>query len=95
MKIKISDQVAAFIKGLAPEPRRKLRLALKALAKGQGDIKVLDGALSSYSRLRISDYRIIFFPRSVNEIECIYAEKRSIVYEVFAAALRENLAKKK
>ena len=94
MKVRISEQVAAFVKSLAPEPRRKLRLAMKGLAKGQGDIKVLDGPLSTYSRLRVSDYRIIFFPRNVNEIECIYAEKRSIVYEIFAAALRETLAKK-
>ena len=68
---------------------------MKGLAKGQGDIKVLDGALTSYSRLRVSDYRVVFFPRNVNTIECIYAEKRSIVYEVFAAALRETLAKKR
>ena len=95
MRIKVSDQVAAFVKGLAPEPRRKLRLAMKELAKGRGDIKVLDGALASYSRLRVAEYRVIFFPRSVNEIEYIYAEKRSIVYEVFAAALHEAFAKNK
>jgi mRNA-degrading endonuclease RelE of RelBE toxin-antitoxin system len=94
MKIRISEQVAGFVKGLAPEPRRKLRLAMKRLAKGQGDIKVLDGPLASYSRLRVSEFRIIFYPRGLNEIECIYAEKRSIVYEVFAAALRESFGKK-
>ena len=83
------------MKGLAPEPRRKLRLAMKELAKGRGDIKVLDGALASYSRLWVAEYRVIFFPRSIGEIECIYAEKRSIVYEVFAAALHEAFAKSK
>ena len=94
MRIKLSQQVAGFIKGLPPEPRRKVRLALKGLAKGSGDIKALEGALASYSRLRISSYRIILFFRSHDQIECVFAERRSIVYEVFAQELRETLAGK-
>ena len=91
MKIKLSEQVAGFVRGLAPTPRRELRLALKSLAKGQGDVKALEGALTGYWRLRVSSYRVILFYRSPNEIECIYAERRSIIYEVFAGALRERL----
>jgi mRNA-degrading endonuclease RelE of RelBE toxin-antitoxin system len=94
MTIKLSQQVAGFVRGLSPEPRRKVRLALKALSKGAGDIKPLEGALASYSRLRISSYRIILFFRSYNQIECVFAERRSIVYEIFAQELRETLAGK-
>jgi len=94
MKIELSRQVAEFVRSQAPEPRRKLRLALKGLAKGQGDITSLEGALTSYSRLRVSSYRVILFYRSPNHIECVFAERRSIVYEVFAEALRERLSQK-
>jgi mRNA-degrading endonuclease RelE of RelBE toxin-antitoxin system len=93
MKIDLSPQVAAFVRSLAPEPRRKIRLALKGLAKGQGDVKSLEGPLASYSRLRVQSYRVIFFYRSPHRIECVFAEHRSIVYEIFAEALRERLAK--
>ena len=93
MKIKLSGQVARFIRGLAPEPRRSMRLALKSLAKGRGDIKGLEGPLASYWRLRVSSYRVILFYRSPNEIECVFAEHRSIVYEIFAEELYQKLAR--
>ena len=93
MKIKLSQQVAGFLRGLAPEPRRKMRLAVKSLAKGQGDVKALEGPLSSYWRLRVRSYRVILFYRSPNQIECVFAERRPIVYEIFAEALRERLGR--
>jgi mRNA-degrading endonuclease RelE of RelBE toxin-antitoxin system len=92
MKIKLSDQVVHFVKGLAPEPRRQLRLALRALLKGRGDIKALEGPLVSYFRLRVSSYRVILFYRAPSEIECVFAEHRSIVYELFSEELRKRLA---
>ena len=91
MKINLSEQVAGFVRRLAPTPRRELRLALKSLAKGRGDVKALEGPLSGYWRLRVSSYRVILFYRSPNVVECVYAERRSIVYEIFAEALRERL----
>ncbi len=92
MKIRLSEQVAGFVRGLAPEPRREMRLAFKRLAKGQGDVKALEGALASYWRLRVLSYRVIVFYRGPDQVECIFAERRSIVYETFAEALRERLA---
>jgi mRNA-degrading endonuclease RelE of RelBE toxin-antitoxin system len=93
MKIELSPQVTAFVRSLAPDPRRKIRPALKGLLKGQGDIKSLEGPLTSYSRLRVQSYRVILFYRSPHQIECVFAERRSIVYEIFAEALRERLGK--
>jgi mRNA-degrading endonuclease RelE of RelBE toxin-antitoxin system len=94
MKIKLSEQVTAFVRSLAPVPRREVRLALKSLASGQGDVKMLEGALMGYSRLRVSSYRVILFYRSPKTVECVYAERRSIVYEIFAEELRETLRRK-
>ena len=92
MKIKLSEQVAGFVRSLAPEPRREIRLALKSLAKRQGDVKALEGPLARYWRLRVLSYRVILFYRSPNEVECVFAEHRSIIYEVFAEELRKKLA---
>lgn len=55
---RIPSQVEEFVKSLAPEPRRGLRTALKGLADDRGDIKVLEGALAGYVRLRVAGYRI-------------------------------------
>ena len=89
--IKVSQQVSGFVQGLAPEPRRRIRLALKSLARGQGDVQALEGPLSRYWRLRVLSYRVILFYRRPNEVECVFAEHRSIVYEVFAEELRKTL----
>ena len=94
MTVKLSQQVARFVRGLAPEPRRKLRLALKSLSRGRGNIEALEGPLSGYYRLRVGSYRVLLFYTVSNQVECVFAEHRSIVYEIFAEALRETLAKR-
>jgi mRNA interferase RelE/StbE len=91
MTIKPSAQVAAFLRGLAPEPRRQLRLAIRSLAHGRGDVKALEGELAGYWRLRAGSYRVILW-RSATVVECVFAERRSIIYEIFAEELRRKLA---
>jgi len=59
MKVRLAPQVAAFVRTLAPEPRRKLRQALRDLERGRGEVKGLDGPLQEYSRLRVGPYRVI------------------------------------
>jgi mRNA interferase RelE/StbE len=93
MTIKLSGHVAAFVRGLAPEPRRQMSLAIRALARGRGDVRALEGELSGYWRLRIGSYRIILW-QSARVIECVFAERRTIIYEVFAEELRRKLADK-
>lgn len=90
MTIKVSVQVAEFCRSLAPEPRRELRLAIRALGNNHGDVKALEGDLTGYWRLRVGSYRIIFSRKALT-IECIFAERRSIIYEVFAEELRRKL----
>ena len=89
-EINLSTQVVEFFGHLAPEPRKKLRLALRRLEKEKGDIKSLEGKLSGYQRLRSGSHRVIFARKVRNgrpEIDCIFAEHRSLVYEIFTAAL--------
>ena len=93
MTIRLSAQVAL---NFVPQPaagtwRRQLRLAIRSLADGRGDVKALEGDLAGYCRLRVGSYRVILW-RSATVIECIFAERRSIVYEIFAEELRKKLA---
>jgi len=80
----VSDQVARFVRRLGPEPRRHLRRALRDLAAGKGDIRDLEPPLDGYQRLRVGAFRVIFAPGERRRIECVVAERRNIVYEVFA-----------
>lgn len=92
-RVCVTTQVEEFVKSLAPEPRRKLRTAIKALADDRGDIKALEGPLAGYGRLRVTGYRVVFRERSeqgVRLIDCIYAERRPIVYELFTRLLAEQ-----
>jgi mRNA interferase RelE/StbE len=93
MTIKPSAQVAAFVRGLAPEPRRQLRLAIRSLVQGRGDLKALEGELAGYWRLRVGSYRVILWRRAT-VIECVFVERRSIIYEVFAEELQKKLTNK-
>lgn len=98
IRIELSEQVVAFVKSQAPEPRRWLRAALRRLAMEQGDIKALEGPLSGYYRLRVHGYRLIYsYDCSVkNErvIKCIFLERRNVIYEVFTAMLKKHLLEK-
>jgi len=91
--IKLGAQVEQYVKSLAPEPRGRVTAAIKGLAKNQGDIKQLEGRLQAYSRLRIAGHRVIFresAKRGERLIECIFAEKRSLVYDLFIRLLAEH-----
>ena len=94
IKVELSEQVVCYIADRAPEPRRQLRAALRELIKERGDIRALEGRLESYHRLRIGGYRIIFAYRTsgkLRTIQCIFAERRSIVYEVFEQVRKKLL----
>ncbi|MGO8928948.1 MAG: type II toxin-antitoxin system RelE family toxin [Limisphaerales bacterium] len=82
------------MKSLAPEPRRRLINALKALAHDRGDIQRLEGKLEGYSRLRVAGHRVIFCERAERGeriIDCVFAEKRAIVYDLFIRLLSESI----
>ncbi len=91
MKVVVSGQVVTFVRRLAPEPHRQVRRALRDLAAGKGEIRNLEGPLDGYSRLRVGAYRIIFSYEARRTIECVFAERRSLVYEVFARVLADQL----
>lgn len=92
IRVEISEQVAEFIRTLAPEPRKALRSALRKLEREVGDLKPLEGPLKHYHRLRIGGHRIIFaYARGGKIVRCLYADRRSVVYDVFERMLQKAL----
>lgn len=96
-QVHLAEQVLDLCGSLAPGPRRELRLALRALARERGDIKSLEGKLAGYQRVRCGPYRVIF-KRTIRDgqpqIECVFAEHRALVYEVFTASVASGLGRK-
>ena len=90
MKISASEQVAAWLIALPPQTKRRVRLALRSLAKGKGDIKGLQGLLEGFNRLRIGGIRIIFRQVSGTEIQLEYANTRDVVYELYERILENR-----
>jgi mRNA-degrading endonuclease RelE of RelBE toxin-antitoxin system len=87
--VNLAAQVVEFFGHLAPEPRKKLRFALRGLQREEGDIKSLEGKLTGYQRIRSGPYRVIFTREVRNgkpEIDCVFAEHRALVYELFSTA---------
>lgn len=93
-KVRVTPQVEQFLQSLAPEPRRRLRQAVKNLADDRGDIKNLEGRLAGYHRLRVAGYRVIFKEHAVSGVrvlDCVFAERRALVYEIFLKLLAEQV----
>ena len=91
MKVLLAAQVVEFVRRLPPEPRSRLRRALRGLVNERGDIKTLEAPLEGYCRLRVGGYRIVFSYGKRRTIECIFAERRSVVYELLLERLRDRL----
>ena len=95
-KVEVAEQVQDFVRSLAPDPRRNLTRAIKAVAQDAGDRKLLEGKLTGYHRLRVAGYRVIYHEHPVGGarvVSCIFAERRSVVYELFQQMLLKELAK--
>jgi mRNA-degrading endonuclease RelE of RelBE toxin-antitoxin system len=91
MKVVLATQVVEFVRRLPPEPRQRVRRALRELGRELGDIKPLEAPLDGYCRLRVGGYRVVFAYGRRGTIECVFAEQRSVVYELLLERLRDRL----
>ena len=90
-RVVVHSQAERFIRALAPEPRRRLIKAMKGLPSG--DITALEGRMAAYFRLRVGGYRIVFadsVKNGVRTFDCVFAERRAMVYELFEQILVEQ-----
>ena len=93
-EVKVEPQVEQFVKSLAPAPRRALTRGIKGLAQDEGDSRLLEGKLEGYHRLRVASMRVIYketFTGGARRIICLYANQRSVVYEIFSQLLADEL----
>ena len=89
--VDIWPQVQTFYAELGMTYRRDTKRALMALRKEQGDIKALGDDLEGFYRLRVGPFRVIFRYRTGRVIECVYMNRRSVVYEVFERDVIDRL----
>ncbi|MFZ5496105.1 MAG: type II toxin-antitoxin system RelE family toxin [Verrucomicrobiota bacterium] len=85
--------MAEFQRAKHPEVRRALKSAILALSDGRGDIKALEDELAGFYRLRVLGYRVIYRILPEGDIDCVFAEQRKFVYELFAATLKDRAGK--
>lgn len=93
-EVLLASQVREFLSSLAPEAKKKLRAGIRGLESDQGDIKDLVDDLLGYKRLRVGSFRVIYMEafRAGRPVrECVFAERRNIVYELFAQMILDDL----
>ena len=92
ISIRITEEVLDYLRKQPPQPRHALRMAIKALAKEQGDIRPLTEELEGFFRLRVGSHRVIFEYEMIGGkriITCVFAGSRRWIYEVFQSRLAE------
>jgi mRNA-degrading endonuclease RelE of RelBE toxin-antitoxin system len=93
-EVQWSGQAKDFVAGLAPDQKKKLRSGIRGLADDQGDIKPLVDELTGYQRLRVGDFRVVYreaFERGKPVRKCLFAERRSVVYELFRQMVLDDI----
>jgi mRNA interferase RelE/StbE len=93
-RVVIRQPVHDFIAALAPEPRRKLWQAIKALVDGKGDVLQLEGNLAPYFRLRVDKIRVVFEEKAEGGerlLICFFADYRATVYKTLSQIIASSL----
>lgn len=95
-RVLVVEQVKNFLESLAPEPRRRVWRAIKAIPQGKGDMKQLEGKLAPYWRLRVGRVRLVYDQRAVRgerRIFFFFAEHRATVYVVLEQLLASGFVR--
>ena len=92
MKIRVTldDQPLNFIRQLAPDSRRSLREALRAIEAGKRFPEPLEDQLSGFYKVKVAGYRMILqaLPASSGPVfRVVFAERRNVVYVLFSQLL--------
>lgn len=90
MRISASEQVQKWLFALPPQTKHRVRLALRKLSRGEGDIRGLSGGLEGFCRVRVGGLRIVFRQLKRDEIYLEFASARDHVYELFQQILRDK-----
>lgn len=80
-KLRVPAALAALIRGLHPQIKRKLRGALEAIATDPGCGKPLKEELAGLRSLRVGRFRVIYRIKAARRIELIAFGPREHIYE--------------
>jgi len=89
--VTVKQEVAQFQATLGQQHRRSLKRAILALSQEKGDIRALTDQLAGFYRLKVGQFRVIFRYLPGKKIECVFAEERKLVYELFEFEMRKLL----
>jgi mRNA interferase RelE/StbE len=92
-KVTVRQQVMDYAHTLGLNHRRDFKRAILGLAQEKGDILALHEQLAGYYRLRIAHHRVIFRYQPGRIIECVFAEERKLVYEIFESEMARILGR--
>ena len=94
-RVQVREQVKQFIEALAPESRRRIRLALRGLEGARGDRLSVKEKLAGTHRLRVGGYRVVFRYLPGKVIECVFAEERSLTHHLFERDFMRHLRRER
>ena len=80
-KFRVAPALAALIRGLHPQIKRKLRGALEAIAADPACGKPLKEELAGLWSLRVGKFRVIYRIRAARQIDLIAFGPRERIYE--------------
>jgi len=92
ISVRIQEEVLDYLRKLPPQPRHRLKEAIKALAKESGDIKALTEEIEGFLLLRVGSYRVIFEYEMIDgerTITCVFDGSRRWIYEAFQSRFTE------
>lgn len=92
-RLRISDEIAALIRGLHPDLKRKVKGSLRAILNEPYCGKALREELAGLRSLRVSRFRIIYKVGKAGEILIVAIGPRERIYEETFRIIRKERAK--
>ena len=93
MNVHTSDELRAFLRTLAPQQRQAILRELDHVEAGRVRPEALESPLEGLYKVRAGRFRVLC-AIDKNRLFALFAERRSIVYEVASAALLEDILRR-
>ncbi len=90
LKLRVPDEIVAFIRGCHPQLKRKIRAGLQHIVTEPASGKSLKDELEGLNSYRISRFRIIYRISSKRTIDIIAIGPRKAIYEETYKIIRKE-----
>jgi mRNA interferase RelE/StbE len=92
-KIRVPDEVAALLRGLHPNLKKKTRAALRALSADPYEGKSLRDDLEGLKSYRVGRFRVVYRIAAKKTIEVVAVGPRKNIYEETLRILKREARK--